>query len=287
MLLSGQARLAGVIGWPVAHSRSPRLHGAWLDRYSIDGAYVPLAIRPEDFADCVRALIRMGFAGANVTIPHKEAAFAVCDVVEASAQRAGAVNTLVFREGKIIGSNTDGAGFIANLRAHHVDPAAGPALVLGAGGAARAIGVALIDAGVGVRFCNRSHDRAGTLAAELGAGVIDWENRHAALADQALLVNATSLGMAGHPPLDLDLGCAGADLAVADIVYVPLETGLLAAARARGCRTVEGLGMLLHQAVPGFEAWFGVLPEVDDALYRIVASDLLEQHPIERDHSIG
>ncbi|MBW4037066.1 MAG: shikimate dehydrogenase [Proteobacteria bacterium] len=275
MTITARASLAGVIGWPVAHSRSPLLHGTWLKRHGIDGAYLPLPIRPEDFAVCVAALARMGFVGANVTIPHKEAAFALCDEVAPSARRAGAVNTLVFRDGRMVGSNTDGVGFMANLRAHGVDPAAGPALVLGAGGAARAIGAALLDAGVVVHFCNRTEDRAARLAATIGGGVIGWEDRAAALGDHALVINTTSLGMAGHQSLTLDLARAPAGLAVADIVYVPLETPLLAAARARGLRAVEGLGMLLHQAVPGFAAWFGVTPVVDEALYRVVAGDLL------------
>ncbi|MCU4159373.1 shikimate dehydrogenase [Acidiphilium sp. AL] len=273
MVLSGHARLAGVIGWPVAHSRSPRLHGTWLARHGIDGAYLPLPIRPEHFASCVAALVRMGFAGANVTIPHKEAAFAVCDALEDSARRAGAVNTLIFRDGTILGSNTDGAGFLANLRACGVDPAAGPALILGSGGAARAIGAALIDAGAPVTLCNRTWDRAAALAAELPARALGWEQRHAALADHALVVNTTALGMTRHDPLDLSFDRASPGLAVADIVYVPLETPLLAAASSRGLKTVEGLGMLLHQAVPGFVAWFGVTPTVDAELYRIVAAD--------------
>jgi shikimate dehydrogenase len=275
MILSGHARLAGVIGYPVAHSRSPRLHGTWLERHGIDGAYLPLAIPPDDFAACVAALAKMGFAGANVTIPHKEAAFAVCDRVADSARRAGAVNTLVFTPMGIEGANTDGSGFLANLRAHGVDPAAGPALVLGAGGAARAIATALQDAGAAVTLCNRSPARAAALARDFGLAHIPWEARADALADHALVVNTTSLGMAGHPALDLDLTRAAPGMAVADIVYVPLETGLLAEARARGLVAVEGLGMLLHQAVPGFAAWFGVTPVVDDALYRAVAADLM------------
>jgi shikimate dehydrogenase len=190
--------------------------------------------------------------------------------VEDSARRAGAVNTLVFGEG-ITGSNTDGAGFVANLRAHGVDPA-GPALILGAGGAARAIGAALQDAGAAVTFCNRSPERAAALAAALPpAAILPWADRMAALPDFALLVNSTSLGMAGQPALEFVLDSAAPDLAVADIVYAPLETPLLAAARARGLRAVEGLGMLLHQAVPGFAAWFGVTPVVDEELYRIVS----------------
>ncbi len=271
-LLSGSARLAGVIGWPVAHSRSPRLHGTWLNRYGIDGAYLPLPVAPEHFADTVRALRHAGFAGANVTIPHKEAAFAVCDRLEPSAIRAGAVNTLIFADG-ITGANTDGYGFVANLRAHGVDPGAGPALILGAGGAARAIAAALQDAGAAVTICNRSAERAAALAAHLPpAKTLPWAQREAALADQALLVNSTSLGMAGHPPLELSLNAAPAKLAVADIVYAPLTTPLLAEAAARNLTPVEGLGMLLHQAVPGFAAWFGLTPTVDEELYRIVAA---------------
>ena len=276
-ILTGKARLAGILGWPVSHSRSPRLHGFWLDRHQIDGAYVPLPVRAEDFAVAVRGLAACGFAGANVTIPHKLAAFAVCDVVDASARRAGAVNTLVFREGHIEGSNTDGSGFIANLRAHGVDPAAGPAFVLGAGGSARAIVAALQDAGARVSVANRTRARADALAADLpGLKVLDWAGRDPALADHTLVVNTTSLGMGSNPPLGLDLDRAPVRMAVADIVYVPLETPLLAAARARGLRAVEGLGLLLHQAVPGFTAWFGVEPTVDDELRRFVAADLLD-----------
>jgi len=275
-ILTGHARLAGIIGWPVAHSRSPRLHGFWLERHAIDGAYVPLAIRPEDLGSAVRGLLAAGFAGVNVTIPHKRAAFALCDSVDPAAHRAGAVNTLVFRGRKIAGSNTDGWGFLANLRAHGVDPSAGPALVLGAGGAARAIAAALLETGISVTIANRTPEHAQALVHDLPTlRVIPWNRRDDALADHALLVNATSLGMQGHPPLQLDLAGAARDLAVADIVYVPLETPLLAAATAHGLRAVEGLGMLLHQAVPGFRAWFGVDPQVDAALRRFVAADLL------------
>jgi shikimate dehydrogenase len=192
-------------------------------------------------------------------------------MVEPSATRAGAVNTLIFKPEGITGLNTDGSGFLANLKAHGVNQAAGPALILGAGGAARAIGAALQDEGVAVTFCNRTPERAAGLAASLGAGTLPWDFRSAALADFALLVNTTSLGMDHKPPLDIDLSAAPPTLAVADIVYAPLQTPLLAAARAGGLKAVEGLGMLLHQAVPGFAAWFGVTPVVDDELYRIVS----------------
>jgi shikimate dehydrogenase len=221
----------------------------------------------------VRGLAKAGFAGANVTIPHKEAAFAACDMVEDFARRAGAVNTLVFTPRGIEGRNTDGYGFVANLRAHGVDPAAGPALILGAGGAARAIAAALQDAGARVVICNRSIERALAVAGALpGVQVLRWKNREAAVEQAALLVNTTSLGMVNNPPLEMSLDKATLGLAVADIVYTPLETSLLVDAAARGLKTVEGLGMLLHQAVPGFAAWFGVTPVVDDELYRIVAA---------------
>ncbi|GLR66799.1 shikimate dehydrogenase (NADP(+)) [Acidocella aquatica] len=271
-LLSGSARLAGVIGWPVSHSRSPRLHGTWLNRHDIDGAYLPLPVGPADLAQLVPALAKTGFAGLNVTIPHKISVMALCDRIDPGAARIGAVNTLVFTETGIEGFNTDGYGFIANLRAHGVNPAAGPALILGAGGAARAVAAALQDEGTPVTFCNRTERNAIALAAALPPGnVLPWEYRSAALGDYALLVNTTSLGMVHHEPLDISLEAATAALAVADIVYAPLETELLKTARALGLAAVEGLGMLLHQAVPGFKAWFGVTPEVDDELYRIVS----------------
>jgi shikimate dehydrogenase len=274
-MITGNALLAGVLGWPVAHSRSPRLHNHWLARHGIDGAYVPLPVRPADFPAVVQALRRAGFRGANVTIPHKEAAFAVCDAVDEVARQAGAVNTLVFGDRFIHGTSTDGAGFLANLRAHGVDPAAGRALVLGAGGAARAIAAALLESGVQVTVCNRSPSRAAALVAALPCvATVAWEYRSAALADHALLVNTTSLGMHGQPTLDIDCSGAPQRMAVADIVYVPLQTPLLRQAAARGLRTVGGLGMLLHQAVPGFAAWFGVAPVVDQAVFDLLAADI-------------
>jgi shikimate dehydrogenase len=275
-ILSGNARLAGITGWPVSHSRSPRLHGFWLQRYGIDGAYLPLPIDPAHFPIAIRGLMAAGFAGVNVTIPHKVVAFAVCDTVDDTARRAGAVNTMVFENGRISGTNTDGWGFLENLRAHGVDPAAGPALILGAGGSTRAIAAVLLELGIRVTVANRTRARAEDLARALsGLTVIDWAARNQALSDYALLVNTTSLGMEGHPPVDIDLDRGAPGLTVADIVYVPLETPLLAAARARGLRCVEGLGMLLYQAVPGFRMWFGVDPTVDEALRRFVAADLL------------
>ncbi len=278
MILSGEARLAGVLGWPVGHSKSPRLHGYWLERHRIDGAYVPLPVVPADFAEGVRALARLHFRGANVTVPHKEAAFGVCDETDDHACRLGAVNTLVFAEGRIRGSNTDGVGFLSNLRQGAPDwrPQAGPAVVLGAGGAARAVVVALLDAGAPeIRLVNRTRAKAEALARQLGGPirVVDWGDWSTTLPEAALLANTTSLGMTGQPPLEIDLGPLPATAVVNDIVYQPLETPLLAQAARRGNPVVDGLGMLLHQAVPGFEAWFGVRPEVTDELRRFVLQD--------------
>lgn len=275
-ILSGHARLAGVIGWPVAHSRSPRLHNHWLARHGIDGAYLPLPVRPESLATAVRGLQSAGFAGLNVTIPHKEAVIALCDRLTVQARRSGAVNTLVFGEdGRVQGTNTDGLGFLANLRAYGVEPGAGPALLLGAGGAAHAIAAALLDEGAAVTVTNRTPERAEALAAHLpGIRTLPWTGRAEALADHALLVNTTSLGMTGQDPLDMTLDRAPPGMAVSDIVYAPRRTKLLADARARGLRPVGGLGMLLHQAVPGFAAWFGVTPVVDREIYDLIAADL-------------
>jgi shikimate dehydrogenase len=273
-ILSARARLAGVIGWPVAHSRSPWLHNRWLEQHGIDGAYVPLPVAPGNFATAVQGLVACGFAGANVTLPHKEAAFAVCAVRDERAERAGAVNTLIFRDGLIEGRNTDGWGFCESVLAHGVDLVAGPALILGAGGSARAVAAALQEHGADVTVSNRTPERADGLARALGVRTLAWDAAPSALGDFALLVNATSLGMAGHPPVAFDLSAASDRLSVADLVYVPLETALLAAARARGLRAVDGLGMLLHQARAGFHAWFGVMPEVDAALYEAASAGL-------------
>jgi len=278
MILSTGSRLAGVMGWPLGHSRSPRVHGYWIEQHRIDGAYLPLPVRPGAFAPALRALAALGFRGVNVTIPHKEAALAACDRVDAGARRIGAVNTVVMRDGRLEGCNSDGFGFLESLRQGRPDwdPAAGPAVVLGAGGAARAVVAALLDAGVpSLRLVNRTLARAEALAAALGGPieVAAWDRAAACLDGAALLVNATSLGLSGQPPLDLDLGALPAAALVTDIVYQPLVTPLLAAAAARGNPTVDGLGMLLHQARPGFEAWFGVAPEVTAELRAFVLSD--------------
>ncbi|PIW26029.1 MAG: shikimate dehydrogenase [Rhodospirillales bacterium CG15_BIG_FIL_POST_REV_8_21_14_020_66_15] len=272
MTITGRARLAGVMGWPVAHSLSPVLHGHWLETLGIDGAYVPLPVAPDDFAQVLAALPRMGFRGVNVTVPHKETALAAVDHADAPARRVGAVNTIVVGDdGRLTGTNTDGFGFLENLKdgAPGWTAAAGPAVVLGAGGAARAVVVALIDAGAPeVRLVNRTRARAERIAADLGGPVTvrDWDERAAALGGANLLVNTTTLGMTGKAPLTMDLAALPGDALVNDIVYAPLETDLLAAARARGNAAVDGLGMLLHQARPGFEAWFGQAPKVTAGL---------------------
>ncbi|WP_282604754.1 shikimate dehydrogenase [Pelagibius sp. Alg239-R121] len=275
MSLTGKARLAGVIGWPVGHSRSPRLHGFWLERYAIDGAYLPLPVDPEDFEIAVKGLAAAGFRGVNVTVPHKEAALRICDKVDPFAAKVGAVNTLVFGDDGISGSNTDAFGFLENLRnsAAGYRPDAGPVLVVGAGGAGRGIVAALLNDGVAdVRITNRTENRAEQVAEELSRRfdgkieVVSWDRRVDALEDVTLLVNTTSQGMHGQPALDLKLDGLPAGALVNDIVYTPLETPLLAAARQRGNQTVDGLGMLLHQARPGFSAWFGINPEVTEDL---------------------
>ncbi|MBT3305140.1 MAG: shikimate dehydrogenase [Alphaproteobacteria bacterium] len=263
---------AGVIGWPVNHSLSPRLHGFWLSEYGIDGSYEALAVEPEQCAEFLAGLSDQGFAGVNVTVPHKQAAAVAADVLDDNARRLGAVNTIVVQpDGALHGSNTDGFGFLENLTngAPGWTPSDGPAVVLGAGGAARAVVAALLDAGVAeVRLANRTRERADALVGEIGGNisVAAWEKRSAVLEGAALLVNTTTLGMTGKPPLDLDLGPLPVGAVVNDIVYAPLMTPLLQAAMAHGNEVVDGIGMLLHQARPGFRAWFGVEPAVTDDL---------------------
>jgi shikimate dehydrogenase len=279
--IGGAARLAGVMGWPVAHSRSPALHGFWLAEHGIDGAYVPLPVRPEHLAAALRALPLLGFAGCNLTLPHKEAALAIVDRLSPEARRIGAVNTVIVAgDGTLEGDNTDAFGFIENLRATlpgwRADHA--PAVVLGAGGGARSVAAALAAAGVPeIRLINRHRQRAVELAAALGGPITvrDWQERADALAGAGLLVNATTLGMTGEAPLDLPLDALPKAAVVTDIVYVPLETPLLATARRRGHRVVDGLGMLLHQGRPGFAAWFGTTPVVTPALRQAIAATLV------------
>ena len=268
--------LAGVIGYPIGHSRSPKLHGYWLRRYGIRGAYVAMQVSEEDLGDVLRIMPRMGFVGCNVTLPYKVAVMEHADQISDRAILIGAANTLIFREdGSIYADNTDGYGFIENLRhgAPDWDPKAGPCALLGAGGAARAIIVALADAGVPeILLSNRTRPKAEALKAEFGKRitVVDWVQAGNMLDDAATLVNTTSLGMEGQPELRVPLDGLRPDTVVTDIVYQPLETELLRKARQRGCRTVDGLGMLLYQAVPGFERWFGLRPEVDEATRKAV-----------------
>ncbi|WP_454020271.1 shikimate dehydrogenase [Azospirillum sp. Marseille-Q6669] len=272
MTISGKAKLAGVMGWPIGHSRSPRLHGYWLEQYGIDGAYVPLAVPPDRIEQAIRALPALGFRGCNVTVPHKEAAYRTVDRLDDTAKRMGAVNTIVVGEdGTLEGRNTDGFGFIENLKsgAPGWNAANGPALVIGAGGAARAVVASLLDEGAPrVWLVNRTRARADELAADIGGAIetADWVSRETLLEGAALVVNTTTQGMAGQPPLELDLRALPGSAVVTDIVYTPLMTPLLTAAQARGNRVVDGVGMLLHQARPGFAAWFGREPEVTEGL---------------------
>lgn len=278
--MSAAYRLAAVMGWPVAHSRSPLIHRYWLERHGIAGDYVKLPVPPEKLAAALRALPALGFAGCNLTLPHKEQALSLVDEVEAEARLIGAVNTVTVRpDGTLLGANSDMFGFIANLKegAPTWRAAAGPAVVLGAGGAARAVLAALIADGVPeIRLVNRHRERAEALARQFNdrVEVLPWDRRGQALSGAALLVNATSLGMTGAPALDVSLHALPAEAVVNDIVYTPLETPLLAAARRRGNIAVDGLGMLLHQARPGFAAWFGVEPNVTPELRARVAVTL-------------
>jgi len=268
--------LAAVIGAPVAHSRSPALHGYWLRKYGIRGFYVPLEVAQVDLEEVLRAMPRMGFVGANVTIPHKETVLRLADLVSDRAALIGAANTLIFRpDGKIHADNTDGYGFLENLRqgvpGWRAD--AGPCTVLGAGGAARAVVASLIEAGAEeIRLTNRTRSRAEALRAEFGTKVFvhEWVQAGNAIEGAATVVNTTSLGMMGKGEFRVPLDGLSPDTVVTDLVYTPLDTAFLLRAREIGCQTVDGLGMLLHQAAPGFERWFGVKPEVDDALRQAV-----------------
>ncbi len=261
--------LAGVIGHPIAHSRSPALHGYWLRRYGIRGFYIPMDVSEADLKTALRALPRLGFVGLNVTIPHKETVLGLADLITDRAAVMGAANTLIFRDdGKIHADNTDGYGFIENLRqnAPGWSAAAGPAAVLGAGGAARAVIASLIDTGAPeVRITNRTRPRAETLRSDFGprVAVYDWAQMSSMLDGAALVVNTTSLGMEGREDQRLPVDALVPGMVVTDVVYTPLMTPLLTAAAERGCQVVDGLGMLLHQAAPGFERWFGTRPTVD------------------------
>src|SRR5262245_36583160 len=268
--------MAGIMGWPVMHSRSPKIHNYWLSKHGLAGAYVPLAIRAEGLRAALRALPALGFAGCNLTIPHKEAALDVVDRVDPLARRIGAINTVIVGpDATLEGRNTDAFGFVESVREER--PAwradAGPIVVIGAGGGARAVLASLVEAGAReIRLINRTPARAQGLARDLGGPLraLAWSERAAALAGAAVLVNTTSQGMVGEPALDLSLDKLPRDALVADIVYIPRETPLLAAARARGNPTVNGTGMLIHQARAAFHAWFGIMPAVTPELRAMV-----------------
>jgi shikimate dehydrogenase len=270
---------ACVAGWPIEHSRSPLIHGYWLKHHGIDGDYVRRPVPPQDAEAFFHDLAAQGFVGCNVTVPHKEAAFRASSRADAAAQSVGAANTLWLEGGVLCASNTDIYGFTSNLddQTPGWDKIGQPVAVLGAGGAARAIIRGLLDRGIRhIRLSNRSRERAEALAATLGGpiSVFDWDNRDSMLISCGLLVNTTTLGMAGQPPLDIDIAGLSCPSVVCDIVYSPLETDLLQRARGMGMHVADGLGMLLHQAVPGFEKWFGVRPEVTPELRSLIVNDL-------------
>jgi shikimate dehydrogenase len=272
--------LAGIMGWPVMHSRSPILHNYWLEQHGLVGRYVPLAVKPEGLEKALRALPALGFSGCNLTAPHKQLAMPMVDELDPVARRIGAMNCVVVREdGSLFGTNTDWFGYIESIRAEAPGWSAdrGPIVVLGAGGASRAVLVALIDAGATeIRLLNRSRERAHELASEFGGPlrVLPWESRNEALAGAAMLVNTTTQGMVGYPPLDLALDALPTTALVSDVIYNPLATPLLAAAQQRGNATVNGLGMLLHQARPAFRSWFGPMPDVTPELRAMIEATL-------------
>jgi shikimate dehydrogenase len=266
--MAGDFILAGVMGWPIAQSRSPILHNYWIEKHKLNGRYVPLAVRPERLADAIRGLPALGFRGCNLTMPHKQYAMTLVDHLTDTAKRIGAANCIVVGEdGKLSGTNNDGNGYVLSVQevAPQWKPSDGPIAILGAGGAARAIIVALLERGAReIRLINRTYEKAEQLANDFGSAIrpVAWEKRDDAIGDVALLTNATNQGMAGNPPLAISLAKLSSKTLVSDLIYVPPETPFLAAAKARGNVTIGGLGMLLHQARPAFQAWFGVLPEI-------------------------
>ena len=264
--------LAGVMGWPISQSRSPILHNYWINKYKLNGRYVPLAVRPERLTDAIRGLPALGFRGCNLTMPHKQMAMTMVDSLTDTAKRIGAVNCIVVGDdGKMSGTNNDGNGYVLSVQevVPSWKPDIGPIAILGAGGAARAIIVAMLERGAKeIRLINRTYEKAEQLAKDFGAAIkpMRWEKRAGAIADVALLTNATNQGMTGKPPLDISLDKLSKQTIVSDLIYVPPETPFLAAARGRGNVTVNGLGMLLHQARPAFQAWFGAMPEITQDL---------------------
>jgi shikimate dehydrogenase len=272
--------LAAVMGWPISQSRSPMLHNYWFEHHGLAGSYVPLAIRPENLGAALRALPALTFAGCNLTIPHKQEAMKIVDEVDVTATTIGAISCVVVRpDGSLAGSNNDWFGFVHNILEFVPDwrADAGPVAVMGAGGGARAVIYGLMQRGArDIRLCNRTHARALNLAKDFGGPitVLPWEQRHDAIEGIAMLVNATSQGMIGQAALDLRLDKLPISALVNDIIYIPRETPLIAAARARGNRTVTGLGMLLHQGIPAWQAWFGIAPSVTAELRRRIEATL-------------
>jgi shikimate dehydrogenase len=272
--------LAGVMGWPVMHSRSPKLHNYWFEKYGLAGTYVPLTVKPEGLRAALRALPSLCFSGCNLTIPHKQAAMTLVDEIDEVARKIGAISCVVVRpDGSLAGHNNDCYGFIQNILQEFPGwrADAGPAVVIGAGGGARAVVYGLAERGAReIRLVNRTFERAQNLTADFGGPikVLPWSERHAALEGAAMLVNTTSQGMIGNPPLDLNLAKLPQIALVADIIYIPRETPLLAAARARGNRTINGLGMLLHQGRPAWKAWFGIEPEVTPELRALIEATI-------------
>jgi shikimate dehydrogenase len=266
--MAGEFILAGVMGWPIAQSRSPVMHNYWIEKYKLNGRYVPLAVKPERLADAIRGLSALGFRGCNLTMPHKQYAMTMIDSLTDTAKRIGAVNCIVVGDdGKMSGTNNDGNGYVMSVQevAPQWKPSDGPIAILGAGGAARAIIVAMLERGANeIRLINRTFEKAERIAKQFGTAIrpITWDRRSDAIRDVALLTNATNQGMAGNPALDISLDKLSQQTLVSDLIYVPPETPFLAAAKARGNVTINGLGMLLHQARPAFQAWFGVMPEV-------------------------
>lgn len=267
--MAGEFVLAGVMGWPIAQSRSPILHNYWIEKYGLNGRYVPLAVRPENLADAIRGLRALGFRGCNLTMPHKQQAMTMVDHVTDTARRIGSINCIVVdADGRLSGTNNDGNGYYLSLLeiAPQWKPDAGPIAILGAGGAARSVLVTLIEHGArDIRLVNRTFATAELLAAAIDPAIIKavpWEQRNDVIGDVALLTNTTNQGMTGNPPLDISLARLPKQTLVSDLIYVPPETPFLAAAKARGNVTVNGLGMLLHQARPAFQAWFGVMPDI-------------------------
>jgi shikimate dehydrogenase len=272
--------LAAVMGWPISQSRSPMLHNYWFEQHGLAGSYVPLAIRPDNLGAALRALPALTFAGCNLTIPHKQEAMQIVDQVDITAKKIGAISCVVVRpDGSLAGSNNDWFGFVHNILEFIPDwrADAGPIAVMGAGGGARAVIYGLMQRGArDIRLCNRTHARALNLAKDFGGpiAVLPWQHRHDAVEGVAMLVNATSQGMIGQAPLDLKLDKLPATALVSDIIYIPRETPLIAAARARGNRTITGLGMLLHQGIPAWQAWFGITPTVTAELRRRIEATL-------------